>query len=53
MVQISQPIPPSRGAKKTLAKVAGTHKWGYLIPNIENRANLEVNCLGLLYLQSK
>ena len=39
--------------KKQSAKVAVIHEWSYLMLEIENRPNMEVNYEYLLYLESK
>ena len=41
------------GDKKQSAKVAVIHEWSYLMLEIENRPNMEVNYEYLLYLGSK
>lgn len=41
------------GDKKQSAKVAVIHEWSYLMLEIENRPNMEVNYEYLLYLESK
>ena len=39
--------------KKQSAKGAVIHEWSYLMLEIENRPNMEVNYEYLLYLESK